>query len=65
MTSYYDATTTAQRKALLEGLAQAGYKVSNAGRLDTPKRVGIEHTAEQAADVEAAVRTIDPNATKV
>ena len=65
MTSIFKATTSAQHRALLEGLAQAGYKVEDASRLNANNRVRVEHRFDQAADVEAQVRAIDPSAERI
>ena len=62
MTSIFKATTSAQHRALLEGLARAGYKVADDSRLNAQNCIRVEHRFDQGADVEAAVRTIDPNA---
>ena len=65
MTSIFKATTSAQHRALLEGLARAGYKVSDASRPNARNCVRVEHRFDQAADVEAAVRAIDPSAERI
>jgi hypothetical protein len=65
MTSIFKATTSAQHRALLKGLAKAGYKVEDASRLNTHNCVRVEHRFDQAADVEAQVRAIDPTAERM
>jgi hypothetical protein len=65
MTSTFKATTSAQHRALLEGLAKAGYKVEDASRLNVHNCVRVEHRFDQAADVEAQVRAIDRNAERM
>jgi hypothetical protein len=65
MTSTFKATTSAQHRALLEGLARAGYRVGDASRLNARNCVEVEHRFDQAADVEAQVRAIDPNAERM
>jgi len=62
MTSTFKATTSAQHRALLEGLARAGYRVGDASRLNAPNCVWVEHRFDQGAEVEATVRGIDPSA---
>jgi hypothetical protein len=65
MTSIFKATTSAQHRTLLQGLAQAGYRVEDASRLDLHNCVRVEHRFDQAADVEAQVRAIDPTAERI
>ena len=65
MTSTFKATTSAKHRALLEGLAQAGYRVGDASRLNEHNCVWVEHRFDQAAGVEAQVRAIDPSAERL
>jgi hypothetical protein len=65
MTSIFKATTSAKHRALLERLALAGYRVEDASRLDLHNCVRVEHRFDQAADVEARVRVIDPSAERI
>ena len=65
MTSIFKATTSAQHRALLQGLARAGYRVEDASRLNAHNCVRVEHRFDQAADVEAQVRAIDPSAERM
>jgi len=65
MTSTFKATTSAQHRALLEGLARAGYIVADASRLNAQNCIRVEHRFDQAADLEAQVRAIDPNAERM
>jgi hypothetical protein len=64
MTSIFKTTTSAQHRALLQGLAKAGYKVVDASRPNA-HCVRVEHRFDQAADVEAKVRAIDPSAERI
>jgi hypothetical protein len=64
MTSTFKATTSAQQAALLEALARDGYEVKKVDRLGASNYVQVVHDDDQAADVEAVVRAIDPHAKK-
>ena len=61
MQSTFKATTSVQHHALREGLARAGYRVADASRLNAQNCIRVEHRFDQAADVEALVRAIDPS----
>ncbi len=61
MESTFKATTSAPHRALLEGLARAGYRLADASRLNAQNCLRVEHRFDQAADVEALVRAIDPS----
>ena len=65
MTSIFKASTSAQHRALLKGLAQAGYRVGDASRLNAHNCIRVEHRFDQTADVEAQVRAIDPSAERI
>ena len=65
MESTFKASTSDQHRALVEGLARAGYRVGDASRLNTQNCVRVEHRFDQASDVEAQVRAIDPSAERI
>ena len=65
MTSNFTATTSAQHRALLEALAQAGYRVADDSRPNAQNCIRVEHRFDQAAGVEAQVRAIDPHAERI
>ena len=62
MTSNFTATTSAQHRALLEGLAQAGYRVADDSRPNAQNCIRVDHRFDQAANLEAQVHAIDPHA---
>ena len=65
MTSTFKATTSAQHRALLEGLALAGYRVADDSRPSAQNCIRVEHRFDQAANLEAQVRAIDPHAERI
>ena len=65
MTSIFKATTSAQHRALLKGLALAGYIVADASRPNVENCVEVHHAYARASDVETTVRSIDPNAERL
>jgi len=65
MTSIFKATTSAQHRALLGGLAKAGYRVADDSRPNAQNCIRVEHRFDQAANLEAQVHAIDPHAERI
>jgi len=65
MTSDFKATTSVKHRALLEGLAQAGYRVADDSRPNSQNCMRVEHRFDQAANLEAQVRAMDPTAERM